>query len=101
MGHRHTSAVDWNIPIVAKVEERVVWHSWEPRVMLAHETKPPILSDGDVGIVTHVHLKTQVQKTLLTPIDRIRKVNTEICTEGTAVRKKQKWNCSQRILSQS
>jgi hypothetical protein len=25
--------------------------------MLARETKPPILTDGDVGVVDHVHLK--------------------------------------------
>jgi hypothetical protein len=25
--------------------------------MLAYGTQPPILSDGDVGVVVHVHLK--------------------------------------------
>jgi hypothetical protein len=25
--------------------------------MLAHGTQPPILSDGDVGVVNYVHLK--------------------------------------------
>jgi hypothetical protein len=31
----------------------------EPQAMLAHGTPPPILSDGDMGVVVHVHLKTQ------------------------------------------
>jgi hypothetical protein len=35
-------------------------------VMLTHGAKAPILSDGDVGVVVHVHLKTTM-KTLLTP----------------------------------
>jgi hypothetical protein len=59
MSHRHATAVDQNIPIVAEVEECVVWHLLEPWAMLAHGTKPPIFSDGDVGVVIHVHLKTQ------------------------------------------
>jgi hypothetical protein len=32
---------------------------WEPRAMLARGVKAPILSDGDVGVAVHVHLKTQ------------------------------------------
>jgi hypothetical protein len=51
--------VDWYIPIVAEAEKCVVKHSWEPRVMLAHGTEPPILSDGDMGVVAHIHLKAQ------------------------------------------
>jgi hypothetical protein len=51
--------VDWYIPIVSKVEKYVVKHSRKPRVMLARGTQPPILSDGDMGILAHVHLKTQ------------------------------------------
>jgi hypothetical protein len=45
MGHRHVIAVDRSIPIVAE---------------LAHGAKAPILSDGDVGVDVHVHLKTQL-----------------------------------------
>jgi hypothetical protein len=57
MSHGHASMVDRNIHVVAKVE-CAVWHSLEPRVMLARVTEPPILNDGDVGVVAHVHLKT-------------------------------------------
>jgi hypothetical protein len=57
--HGHAGMVDWYIPIVAEAEKCVVKHSWEPRVMLAHGTEPPILSDGDMGVVAHVHLKAQ------------------------------------------
>jgi hypothetical protein len=59
MGHRHPTAVDKNIPIVAKLEECVVQHSREPRAMLARGAKAPILIDGDVGVLVHVHLKKQ------------------------------------------
>jgi hypothetical protein len=51
--------VDWYIPIVAEAEKSIVKHSQEPRAMLAHGTQPPILSDGDMGVVSHVHLKAQ------------------------------------------
>jgi hypothetical protein len=30
--------------------------------LLAHGTQPSILSDGDMGVVTHVHLKVQARK---------------------------------------
>jgi hypothetical protein len=51
--------VDWYIPVVAAVERCVIKHSQKPRVMLARETQPPILSDGDVRVVVHVDLKAQ------------------------------------------
>jgi hypothetical protein len=41
MGHRHASAVDRNVPIVAELVECVVHHSWEPRAMLAHGARLP------------------------------------------------------------
>jgi hypothetical protein len=59
MRHGHVSMVDRYIPVVSEVEKRFVKHSWEPRAMLAHGTQPPILSDGDMGVVVHVHLKAQ------------------------------------------
>jgi hypothetical protein len=59
MGHRHATAEDRSVPIVAELAECVVQHSREPRAMLARGAKTPILSDGDVGVVVHVHLKTQ------------------------------------------
>jgi hypothetical protein len=59
MGHRQAVVVDRNVPIVAEPEECVVQHSWEPRTMLARGTKAPILSNGDMGVVVHVHPKTQ------------------------------------------
>jgi hypothetical protein len=59
MGHRHATAVDWSVPVVAELTECVVQHSRKPRAMLARGAKGSILSDGDVGVVAHVHLKTQ------------------------------------------
>jgi hypothetical protein len=59
MGHRHASAVDKSVPVVAELTECIIQHPREPRAMLAHGAKTPILSDGDVGVVVHVHLKTQ------------------------------------------
>jgi hypothetical protein len=59
MGHRHATVVDRRVPIVAELAECVVQHSREPQVMLACGAKAPILSDSDVGVVVHVHRKTQ------------------------------------------
>jgi hypothetical protein len=59
MGHRHATAVDRSIPVVAELAECVIQHSQKPRAVLAHGGKALILSDGDVGVVVHVHLKTQ------------------------------------------
>jgi hypothetical protein len=59
MGHRHAAVVDRSVPVVAELLECVVQHLRKPRVMLAHGAKAPILGDGDVGVVVHVHLKTQ------------------------------------------
>jgi hypothetical protein len=59
MGHRHAAAVDRSVPVVAELAECVVQHSPKPRAMLARGAKAPILSDGDVGVVVHVYLKTQ------------------------------------------
>jgi hypothetical protein len=58
MGHRHATTVDRSVPVVAELVECIIPHSWKPRAMLAHGVKAPILSDGDVGVVVHVHLKT-------------------------------------------
>jgi hypothetical protein len=59
MGHRHAAAVDRSVPVVAELAECVIQHSRKPRAMLARRAKAPILSDGDVGVVFHVYLKTQ------------------------------------------
>jgi hypothetical protein len=59
MGHRHATAVDRSVPVVAELVECVEQHSREPRAMLAHGAKAPILSDGDMAVFVHVHLKTQ------------------------------------------
>jgi hypothetical protein len=59
MGHRHATAVDRSVPVVAELTECVVQHSQKPQVVLARGAKAPILSDGDVGVVVQVHLKTQ------------------------------------------
>jgi hypothetical protein len=59
MGHRHVTAVDRNVPVVAELEECVVQHSQKPWAVLARGAKAPILGDGYMGVVVHVHQKTQ------------------------------------------
>jgi hypothetical protein len=44
MGHRHATAVDRNVPVVAELAECVVQHSWEHRAMLAVEQRLPSLA---------------------------------------------------------
>jgi hypothetical protein len=62
INHRQAAVVDRDFPDVAEMEECVVKHPREPRAMLAHGTKFPVLSEEEVGVVIHVHLKTQPQK---------------------------------------
>jgi hypothetical protein len=59
MSHRHATVVDRCVTVVAERTECIVQQSQEPRAMLARGVKAPILSDGDVGVVVHVHMKTQ------------------------------------------
>jgi hypothetical protein len=66
IGHRQAATVNRDFPVVANTEECVVEHLREPiehfrepRAMLARGTKPPILSEEEVGVA---HLKTQLQK---------------------------------------
>jgi hypothetical protein len=56
MGHIHATAVNRNIAVVAEPAECVIQHSREHQAMLAHGAKAPILSNGDMGVVVHVHL---------------------------------------------
>jgi hypothetical protein len=58
MGCRQPAAVERVIPVVAEATECVVQRSWKAWV-LAHGNKPPVLSEGEVGVVVHAHLKTQ------------------------------------------
>jgi hypothetical protein len=51
-----TAAVEGDQPVVAEADECIPEQSWEPRVVLAHGTKTPILAEGRVGVVVHVHL---------------------------------------------
>jgi hypothetical protein len=59
MGNRHVAAVDRSVPVVAELAECVIQHSRKTRAMLARGANAPIRSDGDMGVVVHVHLKTQ------------------------------------------
>jgi hypothetical protein len=52
MDHRHATAVDRNVPVIAELAECVVQHSRKSRAMLAHGAKAPILSNGDMGVVS-------------------------------------------------
>jgi hypothetical protein len=77
MGHRHATAVDRDVPVVAELAECVVQHSWEPRVMLARGAKAPIQSDGDMGVVVHVHLKHNHENITNPKVIISEKLNTE------------------------
>jgi hypothetical protein len=56
---KRSAAVEGNNPIIAEVNECIPKQSQEPRAVLAHGTKIQILIVGVVGLVIHVHLKTQ------------------------------------------
>jgi hypothetical protein len=51
MGHRQPATVDRSIPVIAKMEECIIWHSREPRAVLAHGTQSPILGEVEVGVI--------------------------------------------------
>jgi hypothetical protein len=51
MGHRQPATVDRSIPVIAKMEECIIWHSREPRAVLAHGTQSPILDEVEVGVI--------------------------------------------------
>jgi hypothetical protein len=57
MGYGQSITVDQSVPVVAKTDECIVWHSQEPRAMLAHGTQSSILSEVEVGIIILLHLK--------------------------------------------
>jgi hypothetical protein len=59
MGHRHAAAVDRSVFVVAKLAECVIQHLQKTWAMLDRGAKAPIHSDGDMGVVVYVHLKTQ------------------------------------------
>jgi hypothetical protein len=59
MGLRQTTTIEGNIPVVAETDECFPKHSREPRAVLAYGHKTPIIGDGEVGVVVHVHLKIQ------------------------------------------
>jgi hypothetical protein len=68
--------VDRNLPIIVELEECIVQHSREPRAMLAHGTKAPILNDGDVGVVVYVHLKHNYENITNPKVIISEKINT-------------------------
>jgi hypothetical protein len=92
----------WHIPVVAELAECVVQHSRKTWAMLTRGAKAPIRSDGDVGVVVHVHLKTQPWKCHYSPkVIILEKINTETGIKRTAVRKQWKHDCLVTILSGS
>jgi hypothetical protein len=56
MGLKGTVAVEGNRPVIAEADECILEHLWEPREVLAHGTKTPILAEGAMGVVIQVHL---------------------------------------------
>jgi hypothetical protein len=59
MGHRYAAVVDRSVPVIAELAECVIQHSQKTQAMLARGAKAPIHSDGDMGVVVHIYLKTQ------------------------------------------
>jgi hypothetical protein len=60
MGHRPAAAVErFVVPVVAETMECIVQHSCKLRAVLARGNKPPVLGEGEVGVVVHIHVKTQ------------------------------------------
>jgi hypothetical protein len=62
INHRHATMVDRNFPVIAETEEYVVEDSQKPRAMLACGTEFPVLSEEEVGVIIHVHMKSQPRK---------------------------------------
>jgi hypothetical protein len=56
MSLKRAAAVEGNGPIVGEADECISKDSWEPRAVLSHGTKTPVLAEGAVGVVIHVHL---------------------------------------------
>jgi hypothetical protein len=46
-----SAKVDQSVPVVAKMDECIVYHSWEPQAMLAHGTQSPIVGEVEVGVI--------------------------------------------------
>jgi hypothetical protein len=59
VNHRQAIVVDRNLPVLAKMEECIVEHTWEPYAILDRGTKSPIFGEEEVAVVIHVHLKPQ------------------------------------------
>jgi hypothetical protein len=78
VGHGQSTAVDRSVPIVAKTEDYIVYHSWEPQAVLAYGTQSPILSEVEEGVIIQLYLKHRHQN-VTNSKSIARKVNTEIC----------------------
>jgi hypothetical protein len=66
--------------------------------MPAHGAKAPILSDGDVGVVVHVHLGEIITNPKVIILE---KLNIETGMKQIVVMRQWKRDCSVTILSQS
>jgi hypothetical protein len=62
VGHGQSAMVDRSIPVVAKMDECVIYHSQKPRAVLARGTQSAILGEVEVGVIVQLHLKCRHKK---------------------------------------
>jgi hypothetical protein len=56
MGLIRTAVVDGDRSVVVEVDECAQEHSREPWAVSARGMKPPVLAEGAIGVIGHVHL---------------------------------------------
>jgi hypothetical protein len=84
-----SATVDRSVPIIAKTDECIVYHSWEPRAMLASGTHSLIIGEVEVGVVIHLHLKCR-HKNVTNPMPIAQYANTKICIKANSSKYKVK-----------
>jgi hypothetical protein len=67
MDRGQSAMVDWSVPVIAKMDDCVVYHSQEPQAMLACGTQPPIIGEVEVGVIVQLHVKCR-HKNVTNPI---------------------------------
>jgi hypothetical protein len=81
MNPGQSTTIDQSVPVVTKVDECVVQHSWEPRAMQAHGTQSPILGEVKVRLIVRLHLKHKCNN-VTNPLSNAQKTIMEICIKA-------------------
>jgi hypothetical protein len=87
MGLKQMAAVHGDWPIVAKSNECTQQHSWKAQAVLARVPKTTVLTEGEVGVVVHIHLLKQTTKALQTHCSQLRKKMVNLEPKRAAIRK--------------